>query len=237
MSNSAFSKGQIGTPVAVSNGGTGATTLTGVLVGTGTSAVTTKTNPSGAFVGDTDTQTVSNKTYTRPKIVDTGSIDDENGNEQIKFSTTASAVNEVSVKNAATGNAPQLQATGGDTNIDLKLVAKGTGKVNIDASYGAITTDTDGATVTFNLATSNVHTVVLGGNRTLALSNASVGQKFMLILVQDGTGTRTVTWFSTIKWPGGVTPTLTPGANKADLFGFTCTSSGQYYGLILGQNL
>lgn len=50
--------------VAVANGGTGATTLTGVLIGNGTSAVTTKTNPSGAFVGTTDTQTLSAKTIT-----------------------------------------------------------------------------------------------------------------------------------------------------------------------------
>ena len=48
--------------VTVAQGGTGATTLTGVLIGNGTSAVTTKTNPTGAFVGTTDTQTLSGKT-------------------------------------------------------------------------------------------------------------------------------------------------------------------------------
>jgi len=44
------------------------------------------------------------------------------------------------------------------------------------------------------MAASNVHTVVLGGNRTLAVSNTSVGQSFILRLVQDGTGSRTVTF-------------------------------------------
>lgn len=48
--------------VGVANGGTGASTLTGVVIGNGTSAFTVKTNPSGAFVGTTDTQTVTNKT-------------------------------------------------------------------------------------------------------------------------------------------------------------------------------
>ena len=42
--------------------------------------------------------------------------------------------------------------------------------IEIDSHYGAITADTDGATITFNLATSDWHTVTLGGNRTLAVS-------------------------------------------------------------------
>ena len=56
-------------------------------------------------------------------------IGDENGNEQIIFQTTSSAVNQIDVTNAATGNAPQITATGDDTNVGLKVAAKGTGKV------------------------------------------------------------------------------------------------------------
>lgn len=52
-----------GPVLKVSRGGTGAATLTGVVIGNGTSAFTVKTNPSGAFVGTTDTQTLTNKTY------------------------------------------------------------------------------------------------------------------------------------------------------------------------------
>lgn len=68
-------------------------------------------------------------TLTTPRIVDTGYIADANGNEYLKFSQTTSAVNEITIKNAATTNAPEIQATGGDTNIDIKLVPKGTGIV------------------------------------------------------------------------------------------------------------
>jgi hypothetical protein len=50
--------------VAVTNGGTGATTLTGLVVGNGASAMTTVTAPSGAVVGTTDTQTLTNKRVT-----------------------------------------------------------------------------------------------------------------------------------------------------------------------------
>jgi hypothetical protein len=52
--------------------------------------------------------------------------------ELVKFAETASAVNEITVTNSATGNAPELSATGDDTNIDLKLTPKGTGKLNLD---------------------------------------------------------------------------------------------------------
>ena len=62
-------------------------------------------------------------------IDDAHFIADENGNEQIIFQTTASAVNQLDVTNAATGNAPEISATGGDTNISLKLTPKGSGQV------------------------------------------------------------------------------------------------------------
>jgi hypothetical protein len=61
-------------------------------------------------------------------------IGDENGNEQIKFATTASAVNEISVTNAATTNPPSVSATGGDTNIDLNLTPKGIGRVTFNGA-------------------------------------------------------------------------------------------------------
>jgi hypothetical protein len=52
--------------------------------------------------------------------------------ELVKFAETASAVNEITVTNSATGTAPEIAATGDDTNIDLKLTPKGTGKLNLD---------------------------------------------------------------------------------------------------------
>ena len=57
-----------GTALPVANGGSGATTLTGLVLGNGTSAMTTVTAPSGTVVGTTDTQTLTNKTLTNPTI-------------------------------------------------------------------------------------------------------------------------------------------------------------------------
>ena len=61
------------------------------------------------------------------KIV--GDVIDTNGNELLKVTATTSAVNEVTLANAATGGAPTLTASGDDTNIGFKLVAKGTGEI------------------------------------------------------------------------------------------------------------
>ena len=88
------------------------------------------TNPNIVDVGFsqiTGTETLTNKTLESPKI-DTG-LFDTNGNESIKFTATGSAINEITVTNAAASGDPAISATGSDTNIDLNLVAKGTGVV------------------------------------------------------------------------------------------------------------
>ena len=90
----------------------------------------------GAVVDDTTPQLGGNLDANGNNIlIDNGNfIGDENGLEQIKFATTASAVNELSVTNAATGNGPTLSATGGDTNVDLNVDPKGTGTLKSGSS-------------------------------------------------------------------------------------------------------
>lgn len=56
-------------------------------------------------------------------------VNDTNGNELIKVTATASAVNELTVANAAAGSGPTLSATGGDTDIDINITPKGTGRI------------------------------------------------------------------------------------------------------------
>ena len=72
----------------------------------------------------TGTQTLTNKTLTSPKIGT--SILDTNGNELALLTATSSAVNEITLANAATGNGPIISSTG-ETNVDLNLNPKGTG--------------------------------------------------------------------------------------------------------------
>lgn len=123
------------------------------------------------------------------------------------------------------------------TNGDLELAGDGTGLVKADASYGDIESDSDGATITFNMAVSNKHTVTLGDNRTLAVSNVKTGQVFMIKLVQDGTGGHTVTWFSNLKWPSGSEPTLSTDPNAIDTFIFIKTGASEYLGFELGLDM
>ena len=75
-----------------------------------------------------------------------GDVIDTNGNELLKLTATASAVNELTLANAATGGSPTLSATGGDTNIGINLTPKGTGGVVFPAGAvgtPAITTSGD----------------------------------------------------------------------------------------------
>ena len=88
-----------------------------------------------SFLTLSGTQTLTNKTLTSPKIGT--SILDTGGNELAKLTATGSAVNEFTIANAAASGSPTLSATGGDSNIDLDLLAKGTGHVTVRGNTNA----------------------------------------------------------------------------------------------------
>jgi hypothetical protein len=94
------------------------------------------------------------------------------------------------------------------------------------------------SSVTFDLSTASTFTYTIDETTTLALSNVTAGQKFMIRLKQDTTGSRGVNWFSTTYWAeGGTAPTLTTDPYHSDVFGFLCTTSGYYDGFVIGQNI
>jgi hypothetical protein len=136
--------------------------------------------------------------------------------------------------------------------VDLGDGTDGTGPATVSGGQGitvAITGDdykvhmreervvlTDGATVTLDGTNDNNFILPMGaspGDRTIAFSNFSRGQKFTLMLKNGGSNT--VTW-PTIKWPGGTTPTLSSTANRGDLFGFEKQTDDTYLGFTLGQD-
>lgn len=131
-----------------------ANATTGILQVTGPTAASTRvmTVPDANFTAArTDAaQTFTGvNTFTSPKVIT--SIDDTNGNELFKITATASAVNELTVANAATGNNPVVSATGTDTNIGVTITPKGTG--NTTLTTGNLVPATAGKGIDFSANT------------------------------------------------------------------------------------
>ena len=143
-------------------------TLTAPIISTisNTGSLTLPTS-TDTIVGRDTTDTLTNKTLTAPKFGSAGVISDVNGNELVKFpGTVASAINEVTISNASTGNLPSITATGDDTHVSLTLSAKGSGSVvipKVDINGGTI----DGAII----ATSDV---TVGAGKSLHVSGGSL---------------------------------------------------------------
>jgi len=158
------------TNTSPSSGGT----VTSITAGTGLTGGTITT--SGTIAIDstvatlTGTQTLTNKTLTTPII---GQINDINGNAELKFSAIASAVNQVTIENSATGNPVHISATGTDTNIGLHLAPKGTsGYVNVQGGLDdtkRLMFNPNGATTNTRTMLSSVQTV----DRTITLPDAT----------------------------------------------------------------
>lgn len=248
MSNKTFVAPALGTPASGVM-----TNVTGTAAGLTAGNVTTNANLTGhvtsvgnaailgAFtlaqlntaVSDADvaslagTETLSNKTLTAPKLVSGGFIADANGNELLIGVTTASAVNELTTTNAATGNAPKLAATGTDTNINLDLDSKGTGIIRPQhAVVNKVVALTDGVNIATDASLGNIFTVTLAGNRTMDNpTNGTVGQTIIYRIKQDATGTRTLALGTEFRGSTDVPlPTLTTTANAVDYVMFIRSS-------------
>lgn len=97
-----------------------------------------------------------------------------------------------------------------------------TTKVPVELLPIAEATLTDGATIAWDVSTSPVAKVTLGGNRTLSAPTNPInsGQYIALLVIQDGTGSRTLTWNAVYEFKDDTAPTLTTTASQGDLFTF-----------------
>ena len=81
---------------------------------------------------------------------------------------------------------------------------------------------TDGATISWDVSSKSVAKVTLGGNRTISAPSSvlGAGQFISLLVIQDGTGSRTLTWNAVYEFKDDTAPTLSTTASKGDLFVF-----------------
>lgn len=145
------------------------------------------------------------------------------------FTTNTSFAN-VSVTGANVSFSNGFTTTGnvgiGTTSRAYTLDVVGTystAKANV-----ASQTLTDAATINWDTSLGQIATVTLGGDRTMAApTNLKVGT-YILHVVQDGAGNRTITWNSVFKWPAAQAPVLSTTASRRDLFSFVCDGTNLY---------
>jgi len=179
------------------------------------------TGGNARLVSATSTATLTNKTLTAPKIADAGFIADANGNEQIIFQTTSSAVNELEVTNAATGNNPAIAASGGDTNVGLEFTAKGAGYIKFNdlayipqqaltSSSNAVAWDVQAKPNAYHLTTENT---------TFAAPTNSVEGSFICLEINYN-GSHTIAFNTVFEFAASTAPTFTSTDGKTDILVF-----------------
>ena len=116
------------------------------------------------------------------------------------------------------------------TELFGSTVLSGTAREYTKTQNFDMTTLSDGANISWDLSQNQVASVTLAGNRTLdAPSNQVAGATYILIVKQDGTGSRTLnTSASAYKFPGGTEPTLSTGANAVDILTFVSDGSSMF---------
>jgi len=185
-------------------------------------------------------------------IIDTAhSILDENSNEQIKFVTTGSAVNEFQITNAATGNAPAFAVTGGDANIDMNITPKGYGRATfngqgkIQSVAEKVTTEATAATgtIAYDVLTQAVWnftsdaaanwTLNVRGDGSTALNTImDTGESITIAhIVKNGSTPYYNSAFQidgssvTPEWQGGSAPSA-GNASSLDVYSYTIIKTG-----------
>ena len=126
-----------------------------------------------------------------------------------------------------------------EIGVDVQAYDADTAKTDVAQTYskaqrGAISPLTDASTVTPDFAASNnfvlTFTSSVGNSRTINNpSHLTAGQSGSIFLVQDGTGSRTVTWDSYWDWAGGAAPTLSTGANQVDRIDYVVRTTGSIH--------
>ena len=124
-----------------------------------------------------------------------------------------------------TGTTRVLTAPDADVTIaGLEKAQEFTKTQNFNA-----TTLVDGASISWDASANQVTSVTITDNRTMAApTNLVDGAVYLLVIIQDGTGSRTMSWNAVFKFTGGTAPTLTTTAAAKDILVFYSDGTNMY---------
>ena len=138
--------------------------------------------------------------------------------------------NGTSAFTAVTAPSGTIVGTTDTQTLSAKTLTNPTVTNYVETPYSA----NSSTAITLDLANGTVQIITLTGNATITMPTATSGKSFVMMLKQDGTGSRTVTW-STVKWAGGTAPTITSTASRLDLLSFFADGTN-WYGVVVAQN-
>ena len=147
-------------------------------------------------------------------------------NELLKFVETASAVNEITITNQATGSNPSISTTGDDTNIGLEFTTKGTGAIKFNdlayipqqaltSSSNAVAWDSQAAPNAYHLTTENT---------TFSAPTNAVEGAFICVEINYN-GAHTIAWNTVFEFAASTAPTATSTDGKTDILVFRYNGS------------
>lgn len=215
--------------------GTANTTVSFTLSGTaaGYQSFSVVGNGNTTYYSATDTSTnwevgVGTYSTTGPTLTRTTILSSSNSGSAVTFSGTVTVFVTYPSEKAVTQDTIAID---GSNNVTFAgSLLNPTVKNYTETAYTANTS----TALTVSLSNGTIQILTLTANATITMPAAGAGKSFVIILRQDATGSRSVTW-TTVNWPSATAPTITGTASKQDIFSFFSDGTS-WYGTTIGQN-